>query len=254
MLATASVCFPLIGCAGKPAPGDGNDLPPPIETPPDEPPTVETPKPLDRTDIYINDADDKPIPPPYEFDDSEKYDYAGVTYLNKVGSFIRSGGTYTAYDPIFNVSLNYTPPFPYGTLSCTVRSNDLVDTGLLFGVSDCGAAYDDAKMSYYYYFLGMGGYAYLGKWVGATGTWSCLKNVSVGTVDPNKDYKLKVVLKGNYMVCYMDDEIMFGFKDKEFLTGTGYGLRITAHPDVNSASSAVGVSLFDIVATSEYDY
>ncbi len=249
------------GCAAKtdapaeaPEPGIINpDRPvdPPSET---DPPSDEE-KPLDRTDIYINDADDLPIEPPAPFDDSVKYDYSAVTYVNRVGNFGYSDGTYTANIGAADIALHYGVPFAYGTISCTVRSNDLVDAGFIFGATPApDGVLNESGMVYYFYFLGMGGYAYLGKWDGPKNTWSALAVKPVGAVDPDKDYRLKVILKGNYIICYMNDEIMFGYKDKDFSGGTGFGLRVTAHPETNVDSSAVGVKISDVVVTSDYVY
>lgn len=253
-LLSAAVCtvFALSGCAGKTS-GENGTRPPVLPDPPITEPPEDEKKPIDRTDIFIDDGDDKPIPPPYEFDDSVKYDYSGVTYTNRWGGFTDGGGAYTGIADYGNLALCEDPGFPYGTISCTVRSNDLVDTGIIFCASETGDVYDEAEMSYYFYFLGMGGSAYLGKWNGPKNEWQALTVVSLGkAVDPDKEYELKVILKANNIACFMDGELMFGFKDKEFLTGTGFGMRVNAHPDVNASSSAAGVTISDLTVSSGY--
>ncbi len=260
VLSALCCALAFTGCGGttdseRPELSEPGIVTPERPTPPDVTPPEEDKKPLDRTDIYIDDADDKPILPPASFDDSEKYDYSNVTYTNRLGSFEKNGETYKAMIPTADIALHYGVPFAYGTISCTVRSNNLVDTGLIFGATPApDGAFNESGMVYYFYFLGMGGSAYLGKWDGPKNKWSALVVKQLGAVNANKDYELKVVLKGNYMVCYMDGEIMFGFKDEDFSGGTGFGLRVTAHPDVNPQSSAVGVTISDMTVTSEYDY
>lgn len=265
LLACVFAAFAFGGC-GSPAPSGENPPesdPPSVVDPPstEDPPGTQDPpadekKPIDRTDIYINDDDDVPPEAPRPFDDSIKYEYPSeITYENKVGNFGSDNGVHTANIPGGDIALYYGTPFPYGTISCTVRSNNLVDAGFVFCASEApSGAYNESNMSYYFYFLGMGGSAYLGKWDGPKNTWSALVVKSVGAVNANKDYELKVVLKSNYIVCYMDGEIMFGYKDKDFCEGTGFGIRVTAHPDVNPASSALGVTISDLTVTSDYIY
>lgn len=254
VMACLSTAFAFAGCGNTSDAGSGTENPNPPIIEPEDPPAEEK-KPIDRTEIYINDADDKPVPEPRPFDDTVKYDYSGVVYENVSGRFTESDGTYTAVIPNFDLALCCDTPFPYGTVSCTVRTNNLVDAGFLFCVTDPPVgAFNDANMMYYYYFIGMGGSAYLGKWNGKKNEWSALRVKQLGAVDPNRDYELKVVLKSNYMVCFVDGEVMFGYKDEDFSEGTGFGLRVTAHPDVNPASSATGVTISDVRVTSEYVY
>lgn len=120
--------------------------------------------------------------------------------------------------------------FAFGTFSCNVTSTDKTDSGLVFGLSTNGAEYFwEYGVTYYFYFLGQGGKAYLGK-VASDG-WHILNTKNIGTIDPDREYSLKVIYNKNRITCFIDGEIMFGYKDTQPLSGKGYGLR-TGAPDI----------------------
>lgn len=216
-------------------PGDGQ-----TEEPGDGPEEPGSGGLLDRDFPYINDADDAPVEPEKPFDDSQKYTYS-YAFRTVSGSMAESDGVYTA-GTANSMAVDNTTPFPYGTISCTVRSNNQTDSGIVFGLTESGAStYWESGVSYYFFFLGRGGNAYLGK---VDGGWKELKVVGIGAIDADRDYTLKVVLRSNKICCYVDDTLMFGYKDEDFLTGTCYGLR----------AGAAGVTFSDVSVTNEYLY
>lgn len=205
---------------------------------PGDPPDTGT---LDRDFPYIDDADDAPIQAEIPFDDSVKYSYTNA-FRTVSGNISVSEGVYTA-QYANSMAVDNTTAFPYGTISCTVRSNNTNDSGIVFGLTENGASsYWESGVSYYFFFLGQGGNAYLGK---VDGGWSALKVVSLGgAIDSTRDYSVKVVLKSNKICCYVDGVLMFGYKDENFLTGTCYGIR----------AGAAGVTFSNVTVTNEYDY
>ncbi len=198
------------------------------------------------SEVWVPDIIDKDTDKSLEdssFDDSVKYVYSDPVFTAKQGNFLSSDGIFTTTVAHTLATTNQTP-FPYGTISCTVTSSNTCDTGIVFGLTDSNAmSYWENGVSYYFYFVGQGGNAYLGKV--NNGTWSALSVVSIGgTVQQGKEYDLKVVVKSNVMICYMDGELMFSYRDNAFLKGTGYGIR----------SGMSGATFKNFNVTSEYVY
>ncbi len=238
-LVMAFTVFALVACGPKQSPEEGG--PPPDEgqtTPPDENDGEKEELP-DRDFPYVNFDDDKPAEE-YEFDDSLKYEYT-CGLRNVAGIITESEGIFTSASSNA-MAVCETEPFPYGTISCTVRTVNTTDSGIIFSLTDAGDSYWESGVSYYFFFLGQGGTAYLGKV--DKGSWSALYVMKTDAIQANRDYRLKVVLKGNKIVCYVDDLLMFGIKDENFLTGTGYGVR----------TGAVNVIFSDLNVTNEYLY
>ncbi len=148
-----------------------------------------------------------------------------------------------AYTSVTSNSLIAGGSMQNGTFSCTVRSTNQTDSGIVFGLSRENREYFwEAGVSYYFYFLGQGGYAYLGK---VNNGWYILQTKKIDAINAEHAYELKVVKNGNRMVCFVDGELMFGYKDLEnSLTGKEYGLR----------TGAPGVTFADFQVTSEIDY
>lgn len=196
---------------------------------------------LNREFPYVNDADDAPVEAETPFDDSVKYTYT-YAFRTVSGQMSASGGVYTA-QAANSMAVDNSTAFPYGTISCSVRSTNTNDSGIVFGLTENGASsYWESGVSYYFFFLGQGGNAYLGK---VNGGWSALKVVKfTNAIDSSKNYTLKVVLKSNKICCYVDDVLMFGYKDDHFLKGVCYGLR----------AGAAGVTFSNVSVTNEYLY
>lgn len=174
-----------------------------------------------------------------DFDDSVKYDYGNISF--DATAFVENDGVFTSNGAGIALA---DKPFPYGTLSMTIRSKNTVDSGFVFGYTKTGSMnWEGEGIEYYFLFLGQGGSAYLGKT--QNGKWSTLKVVQLSSaVDENKDYNLKVVYASNKILFYIDGELIFGYKDSAALKGTKFGFR----------TGASGVTFKDFTATSEYLY
>lgn len=236
---SAGVQTPVDGTEGNGAPADGEK--PDNEEKPDNGDGNIVGGLIERDLPYVNDADDAPVKEELPFDDSVKYSYS-YAFRTVNGQISAENGVYTA-QAANSMAVDNKTAFPYGTISCTVRSNNTNDSGIVFGLSENGASsYWENGVSYYFFFLGQGGNAYLGK---VNGGWSALKVVKfTSAIDSSKDYTLKVVLKSNKICCYIDGELMFGYKDEKFLEGTCYGLR----------AGAAGVTFSNVSVTNEYFY
>lgn len=187
---------------------------------------------------YINqEADDKPAPV-YELDDSVKYDY-DVSFTTRGGRWTEDEGVFTSASAN-SLAVNTSTPFRYGTYSCFIKPNSSTDNGLVFCFSGNGSW--ESGNSYYFFFLDRNGGAYLGKV--SNGVWSEVSRVVIGQISSSRFYELKVVLLGNKILCYVDDEMIFGVKDNSLLPGSGYGIR----------AGGTGVVIRDIAITSDYVY
>lgn len=207
------------------------------------PPTGEwIPEIIDRDEKFDGFAD--------EIDDSEKYEYSAqdVVFSEAHGSSKQSVGE-GKYADIVTTSANSLTvcnteqaPFPYGTLTCLVKTKTNTDSGIVFGVkSGAQQFWEGAGVSYYFFFLGQDGTAYLGKT--DNGIWSALSVVGY-SFNASDRYELKVVYKGSKICCYVDGELLIAYRDKAPLTGTGFGVR----------SGAEGVEFTKIALTNEYMY
>lgn len=157
------------------------------------------------------------------------------------GVFGSDGTTLTSVTPN-SIAIADGKKFRSGTLTCKVRSVNSTDSGIVFCLSGNGEYFWEQNVSYYFYFIGQGGTAYLGKVNG--GGWFIMNKVDIAAIDPTHEYTLKVVVAENRMTCFVDGELMFGVKDADFLPGDGYGIR----------TGAAGVAFSQMTATTEFDY
>lgn len=183
---------------------------------------VDEPTPSEPFVPDILDKDGDVIEGNYDF--STVYDYTGatLTYMNGEMSF--SNGVYTVeHTRSFWANTDSQTPFPYGTLSADVVGKG-GDVGIVFGLSQSGInTWEGNGISYYFYFVSTSGLAYLGKT--DNGSWSALKTVEIANFDANTSYELKVIYKGNKMLCFVDGELSFTYADLDPLSGTGWGIR-----------------------------
>lgn len=218
---------------------------------PEEISTVEPPD--EGTEPWIPDIIDRDEPNDEfldDFDDSQTYVYSRETVtLEKVNGGILNGedegglGNYvTTGANSMAVSTTESAPFPYGTITCSVKTKTNTDSGIVFGLnSNVSSFWEGSGISYYFFFLGRDGTAYLGKT--DNGIWAeC--HVVTYAFNANDFYRLKVVYIGNKICCYVNDELMFGIRDNNSLKGTRYGVR----------SGASGVEFKDLTITNEYRY
>lgn len=179
-------------------------------------------------------------------DDSKQYEYYD-SYINVSGSFssVDDGILSKKYTSTASNSMmiNDDVPFNYGTISCRIKSNNTTDTGIVFNLTANGKnVFWENNVSYYFFFLSQGGNAYLGKV--DYGKWTALSVTKIAPVDSNKEYELKVILKGSKIIGLIDDEVYVGIRDSNRLNGTAYGFR----------TGSSNVIFSDIEVTSRYVY
>lgn len=186
-----------------------------------------------------------------DIDDSQKYVYdsSTVSFATVAGSlsFSQGQGEFTDFVTQGGNSMavcdNENAPFPYGTITCNVKTKTNTDSGIVFGLSSNGIPtyWEGYGISYYFFFLGQDGTAYLGKT--DNGGWTVCAIVDY-TFNDTDTYELKVVYKGSKICGYVNGELMVSYRDGDPLTGTGFGVR----------SGGAGVSFSDLAVTNEYLY
>ena len=179
--------------------------------------------------------------------DSQKYDYSAenVIFKSVCGTFEELvENDLTSYLSTSSNAIYYcdSVAFPYGTLSCNVKTKTNTDSGIIFGVSSQDENFWEGKgISYYFFFLSVDGTAYLGKT--DNGNWHILKYVGYSFNAINA-YNLKVVYYGGKICCYVNGEFLIGYRDKNPLSGTGFGFR----------TGATGVVFSELSITNDYLY
>ena len=115
--------------------------------------------------------------------------------------------------------------FPYGTISADVINNG-ADAGIIFGLSASSDRFFDggSGASYYFYFVSMSGYAYLGRTT-TSNAWQALMTTTISGYNKSTQYNIKAVFRGNKIICYVNNQVVFTYTDASPLTGTGWGLR-----------------------------
>jgi len=143
---------------------------------------------------------------------------------NVLGNFDKNGNDYVNATNL-SMAVNMTDGFDQGTIEVSVTADRLSDNGIVFCVDAPGGSFDQGMgISYYFFFLGQNGTVYLGKT--QNGVWTALKVHELGNaIVSGKAYKLKVVLSGTDVCCYVDDKLYVMFSETRFLQGTGYGIR-----------------------------
>ncbi len=169
---------------------------------------------LDRTDT-VNDPVDA---------------YSGV--LKSVwGSFLTSDGVIKSTART-SLAVNETDGFDRGAVQVTVKQTVPSDAGIVVSASGNGLRYWEGEgIAYYFFFIGWGKnaehpVAYLGKT--DNGKWTALKVIDINSLTFGEPYKLKVVLNGTDLNCYVNDKLYIVFSERRFLRGTGYGIRAGA--------------------------
>ena len=184
------------------------------------------------------------------FDDSVKHDYnsMNVTFqtVNGTMTHVVGNGTFsdfrTTSDYALTVSASASEPFRYGTLSCDVKTPTTTDSGIVFGLtSNISPFWEFYGVSYYFFFLGRDKTAYLGKTV--DGNWFVCKIVDY-TFNASDYYNLKVVWAGGKICCYVNGDLVIGYRDLSPLQGGRFGVR----------SSSAGAEFRNIVVKSDYEY
>ncbi|MBO4573518.1 MAG: bacterial Ig-like domain-containing protein [Clostridia bacterium] len=133
----------------------------------------------------------------------------------------------------------------YGEYSATIRKNGTGDDGIIFAISENGnTSYWENGVSYYFYFVSLGGTAYLGK--ANNGAWTVCATKSIPNYTENGSFTLKVARTSIGITCYVDDELYFNYNDASPLTGTGVGVR--------AAIAGVEWTNVSVTETGEFEY
>ena len=157
-------------------------------------------------------------------DFSQTYDYTTATISSVRGSFDILDGVYTSStDSALYVNMDAETPFPYGTISASVKNNG-GDSGLVFGLSsNYDTFWEGSGVSYYFLFVSLGGDLYLGRTV--DGVWSELARADIAGFNAQITYNIKVIYLVDKIIVYLDDVYQFSYRVSEALEGTGWGIR-----------------------------
>lgn len=157
-------------------------------------------------------------------DYSTQYDYSNAKLSSAMGLFQQSEGTYTASSTnVLYVNRDATTPFPYGKISADIKNNGS-DTGLVFGLSsNIPNFWEGQGISYYFVFISQGGTVYIGGAI--NGGWTNFGEATISGYNAQNTYNLKVLYRGNKIVCYLDGVNVLGISVPTKLTGTGWGIR-----------------------------
>ena len=157
-------------------------------------------------------------------DFSTRYDYSNSILSGVRGSFDVSEGTYTSTsDSALYVNTDENAPFPYGTISASIKSNG-GDTGLVFGLSsEYDSFWEGSGVSYYFLFVSLGGKLYLGSTV--DGVWNELTRVNIEGYNAQITYNVKVIYLVDKIIVYLNDVYQFSYRVSDALYGTGWGIR-----------------------------
>ena len=154
------------------------------------------------------------------------------------GAFNAVGDYYMSYESD-TVGVWADKSFESGEYSATVSKVKAgYDDGIIFCLDDGGKTdFWEVGVTYYFFFISRSNCPYLGKVTGEKeNLWEVL---SVGDVlDESEDYKLKVVLDGSYIRCYVNDVLLIEYFDAQRLTGKKVGFR--------SGSDSTFFSLFEL--------
>ena len=125
--------------------------------------------------------------------------------------------------------------FVYGTLEVTMSPNgNRTDNGLIFALTPNAIhSYWENDVSYYFFFLSLDGFAFLGK---VDNGWETCQYVTVPGYDQNKTYTLKVERDATTIYGYVDGVCYVTYADSFPLTGKGYGVR----------AASIGVAFKDL--------
>lgn len=124
-----------------------------------------------------------------------------------------------------SIMANTSERFERGTIEVDMTSTQPNDCGVVFCLdSNSQNSFWENGVSYYFFFISFDGKAYLGK-VNA-GKWTAESIVDVDGYEAGKTYKVKVVLDGTTVSCYVDGKLYIIFSEQVgFLQGRGYGIR-----------------------------
>lgn len=140
---------------------------------------------------------------------------------------------------------NETDGFDRGTIEVTVTSPTASDSGIILCLTgNASGRYWESDVSYYCFLISLDGSAYLGKV--DYGNWTALKVLPIQGYKVGQSYRLKTVLDGTDIYCYVNGKLYIAFSERNFLTGTGYGIRTSATDVMFSDFSVTGKCLHNL--------
>ena len=161
--------------------------------------------------------------------DKTVYDYSSMSFKTVHGAFSSTSTTYTASsNDSMAINTNSTSPFTHGTYSVDITIPTAGDSGIVFGLSyrNQETFWEGGSIAYYFFFINSDGIAYLGKT--NNGAWTALKTVEgyksiIGKSTPTN---LKVLFYGDKIICFVNNSIVIAVRDRNYLTGSGFGFRL----------------------------
>jgi|GEM_PF-4603599 hypothetical protein len=147
-------------------------------------------------------------------------------YTERAGSFAYDSGLYQSSVKNSLMTKN-DASFTQGTLATNITIPSQSDDGIVFGLSASEDLYWESGASYYFFFLNIDGNALLGRV--KNGVWSTLfTSAKVTEYAYNTTVTLKVSVVGDLITGYVNDHAYAAATDRNFLSGTGVGLRAGA--------------------------
>ncbi len=136
-------------------------------------------------------------------------------YLSNYDYFRVASGNYDYNEDQFislsknSILVSDTRTLENGTIEVDVSlSGDYTDNGIIFNLEENNKeTYWESGVSYYFYFVNLNGYAFLGKV--NNGSWSPLAYSNIENFDPIGNYKLKIVKDNDKIYCFLDNKIVF---------------------------------------------
>jgi len=162
-----------------------------------------------------------------------KGNYSGVTLdFYAVGSMNYSNGTYTTTGP--SMVITSKKKFIGGTIEVDVKATTASDNGIILGLtaesnSLFANGWEGEGIEFYNFFVSRAGKAYLGRsrQTEYIGGWACVGEAEIENYNINNTYRLKVVMDGTTLMCYVNDELYIVFSEYNFMVGR-FGLRAGA--------------------------
>lgn len=165
--------------------------------------------------------------------------YRGITYYEDYDLYMEDLFYYEQTSGVFsedengfvslmsnNLMVNKTSTFTNGTIEVTMKlAGQDKDNGIVFGLENGGhdKYWEGNDIRYYFFFVSLGGLAYLGK--ANYGGWQVCGTKEIPTYSNQGTYNLKVIRNNNTIYCFVDDVLYIVFNDDNPCTGELFGLR-----------------------------
>ena len=165
--------------------------------------------------------------------------YRGITYYEDYDLYMEDLYYYEQTSGVFsedengfislmnnNLMVNKTSTFTNGTIEVTMKlAGQDKDNGIVFGLENGGhdKYWEGKDIRYYFFFVSLGGLAYLGK--ANYGGWQVCGTKEIPNYSNQATYNLKVIRNNNTIYCFVDDVLYIVFNDDNPCTGELFGLR-----------------------------